>query len=125
MRPTSSGGLPHRGTTPWIPISSDCRIPVPPREKESDTERGWRRDTNDGYCQRSASEHDLPREARERARGAGVRQREDAQELHSDSAGGSSRGGSLSVRPDARADYLPVQITASRKDDAEIRHGKT
>ena len=24
------------------------RSPVPPREKECDTERGWRRDTNDG-----------------------------------------------------------------------------
>src|SRR4029077_14282338 len=115
MRPTSSAGLPHRGTTPWIPISSDCRIPVPPREKESDTERGWRRDTNDGYGQRSASEHDLPREARERARGAGVRQREDAQELHSDSAGGSSRGGPFSLRSYARADYLQVQIRRQAK----------
>src|SRR5207244_12338545 len=96
-RPTSSAGPMRHGTIPGIPISSDGSMPAPPRENESDTERGWRRDTNDGYGQRSASEHDLPREARERARGAGVRQREDAQELHPDPAGGSSRGGPLAV----------------------------
>src|SRR2546422_5867931 len=63
-----------------------------------------------GHGERGAAQYDLPREARERPRGARLREREDAQELYPDPAGGPRGGGPLALRPHEGPDYLPIQI---------------
>src|SRR5437588_1165054 len=92
-----------------------------PEREERLRSGGRRRHTDDGHRERGAAQHYLPREARERPRGARLRERQDAQELHPDSAGRPGRGGPFSLRPDEGQDYLPIQI----RDVAKNRHEKT
>src|SRR3989442_14865169 len=80
---------------------------------------GRRRDTNDGDRDGGPPQHHVPGEARERTRGAGLRQRQNAEELHPHSPGRPGGGGPVALRPHARTDHLPLQITrASRKSSS-------
>src|SRR6266516_508792 len=79
-----------------------------PEREERLRSGGRRRHTDDGHRERGAAQHYLPREARERPRGARLRERQDAQELHQNPAGGSRRGGSLSLRNDEGQDYITL-----------------
>src|SRR5690349_3341578 len=119
MPRTSSAGPKPRATIPWIPTACGRDVARDTWAKEGDGRRGWRRDTDDGDGHRSAPQYHLPGKARERTRGAGLRQRQDAEELHPHPAGRQSRGGSVTVRFDERADYLPVQIEKRKEKGVE------
>src|SRR5207245_10521634 len=112
--PAFGGAGSRRATKRWT------RTRCGPRTGEL-APRGRRRDTNDGDGQRSAPQHDLPGEARERARGACLRVGQDAQELHPDSARRPGGGRSLAVRSNARSNHVPIQVKRNVKGREQPR----
>src|SRR5205809_4429571 len=124
MLPTSSGDPSLRAIAPWIPIPRRRRTrrlagTHPPLRKGAGEVSGGRRDTNDGDRDGSPPQYHIPREARKRTRGAGLRQRQDAEELHPHSPGGPGGGGLVALRPHAGTDYVPVQIRR-RPEEASL-----
>src|SRR4029077_888656 len=93
------------------PIVAESRaVPAAdPKTKEKSVQRRCHR--NGGFDPRNPSEHDVPREARERPRGDRAYLRSHAQELHPHPDRRQGQGRDDALRSDQGSHHLPYEVT--------------